>query len=409
MQAPPSAWLERSTQIATGEAVIDTSWNTMQPRTSHEARRSRRCMPNRSLTEKRLVLQEDEASQWRPLRYAARPMRALMMTRYGGPEVTELRDGVPEPSGGPNEVCVEVRAAGLNPVDFKTREGKLKIIHRYRLPAVMGNEIAGVVESVGVGVTRFGAGDHVYARVDKDTMGGLAEKAVVHEDHLAKMPTSLEFETAAAVPLAALTALQALRDELRLRNGQRVFISAGAGGVGTFAIQIAKHFGADVATTASPRGAALVRRLGADTVIDYTHERFEDSLRDYDGAFDLLGGDDLARTFSVVKREGSVVSIAGMPEPETARRDLGGGGALAALFWTVSLSTRWSAARHGVHYRYLFMHPSGSDLETLAALIDAKKVKVVVDRVFPFAEAKEALAYLERGKAKGKVVVQMSR
>jgi NADPH:quinone reductase-like Zn-dependent oxidoreductase len=170
-------------------------------------------------------------------------MRALMMTRYGGPEATELRDGVPEPSAGPNEVRVQVRAAGLNPVDFKTREGKLKVICRYRLPAVMGSEIAGVVESVGGGVTRFSVGDHVYARVDKETMGGLVDKAVVHEDHLAKMPTSLEFVAAAAVPLAALTALQALRDELRLGNGQRVFISAGAGGVGTFAIQIAKHFG----------------------------------------------------------------------------------------------------------------------------------------------------------------------
>jgi alcohol dehydrogenase len=292
-------------------------------------------------------------------------------------------------------------------VDLKIREGKLKVIHRYRLPAVMGNEIAGVVESVGDGVTRFSVGDRVYARVDKNTMGGLAEKAVVHEDHLARMPASLEFEAAAAVPLAALTALQALRDELLLKNGQRVFISAGAGGVGTFAIQIAKHLGAEVATTASQRGEALVRRLGADIVIDYAHERFEDALRDYDGAFDLLGGDDLARTFSVVKRGGSVVSIAGMPEPETARRDLGRGGALAALFWVASLRTRWSAARHHVRYRYLFMHPSGSDLEQLAALIDAKKIEVVIDRVFPFAEAKEALAHLERGRAKGKVVVRM--
>jgi len=330
------------------------------------------------------------------------------MTRYGGPEATELRDGVPEASVGPNEVRVQVRAAGLNPVDFKIREGKLKVIRRYPLPAVMGNEVAGVVESVGGGVKRFSVGDRVYARVDKDTMGGLAEKAVVHQDHLAKMPASLEFEAAAAVPLAALTALQALRDELRIGTGQRVFISAGAGGVGTFAIQIAKHLGAQVATTASPRGDALVRRLGADIVIDYTRERFEDSLRAYDGAFDLLGGDDLARTFSVVKRGGTVVSIAGMPEPETARRDLGRGSALAALFWVASLGIRRSAASHGVRYRYLFMHPSGADLEKLAALIDAKKLEVIVDRVFPFVEAKEALAYLERGRAKGKVVVRMS-
>lgn len=331
-----------------------------------------------------------------------------MLTRYGGPEATELRDSVPAPSAGPGEVLVQVRAAGLNPVDFKTREGKLKVIRRYPLPAVMGNEIAGVVESVGSGVTRFSVGDHVYARLDKDNMGGLAELAVVHEAHLAKMPASLTFEAAAAVPLAALTAIQALRDELRLKNGQRVFISGGAGGVGTFAIQIAKHFGAKVATTASPRGEALVRRLGADVVIDYTRERFEDVLHDYDAAFDLLGGDNLARSFSVVKRGGTVVSIAGMPEPETARRDLGRGGALAALFWVASFGTRRTAARHGIRYRYLFMHPSGSDLETIAALIDAKKIEVVIDQVFPFAKVKEALAYLEGGRAKGKVVVSMS-
>jgi NADPH:quinone reductase-like Zn-dependent oxidoreductase len=331
-----------------------------------------------------------------------------VLTRYGGPDATELQDGVPAPLAGPGEVLVQVRAAGLNPVDFKTREGKLKVIRRYPLPAVMGNEIAGVVESVGSSASRFSVGDRVYARLDKDNMGGLAEWAAVHEDYLAKIPASLTFEEAAAVPLAALTAIQALRDELRLQSGQRVFISGGAGGVGTFAIQIAKHLGANVATTASPRGEALVRRLGADVVIDYTRERFEDVLRGYDAAFDLLGGADLARSFSVVKRGGTVVSIAGVPEPETARRDLGRSGALAALFWAVSFGTRRTAARHGVRYRYLFMHPSGSDLESIAALIDKKKIEVVIDKIFPFDRAKEALAYLEEGSAKGKVVVSMS-
>lgn len=334
-------------------------------------------------------------------------MRALVMTRYGGPEATEFRDGVPTPAVGANEVLVKVRAAGLNPVDFKIREGKLKVIRRFPLPAVMGNEIAGVVESVGRAVSRFVVGDRVYARLDKDTMGGLAELAAVHEDHLARMPATLTFEQAAAVPLAALTALQALRDELKLKRDQQVFISGGAGGVGTFAIQIAKHLGAQVATTASPRGDALVRRLGADVVIDYTRERFDDMLRDYDAAFDLLGGDDLARTFTVVRRGGMVVSIAGIPEPETARRDLSRGNALAALFWVASFGTRRIAARHGVGYRYLFMHARGADLEAIAALIDAKKIEVIVDKVFPFAEAKEALAYLEQGRAKGKVVVSM--
>ena len=193
-----------------------------------------------------------------------------------------------------------------------------------------------------------------------------------------------------------------------MEPNNRVFITGGAGGVGTFAIQIAKHFGATVATTASPRGETLVRRLGADEVIDYTKTRFDKVLSNYDAVFDLVGGKNLARSFAVVKRGGTVVSIAGMPEPQTARRDLARGGALAALFWVVSWRTRCTAAMHGVRYRYIFVRPSGADLDEIAALIDAKKVEVIVDKVFPFAEAKEALAYLETGRAKGKVVVGIS-
>lgn len=335
-------------------------------------------------------------------------MRAFVLSGYGGPEHTALTD-VPQPSPRAGEILVRVHAAGLNPVDFKTRAGALKIIRDYPLPIVMGNELSGVVEAVGPEVMRFAKGDRVFARVDKDIMGAFAEFAVVHQDHAARMPASLDFPAAAAVPLAALTALQALRDELHLSAGQRVFIPGGAGGVGTFAIQLAKHLGAHVATTASPRGDALVKRLGADVVIDYTRERFEDRLSGYDCAFDLLGGDMLARVWSVLKPGGRVVSIAGMPEPVTARKDLGRGSGLAALFWVASLKTRLRAARHGCSYRYLFMHPSGADLAHLASLIDAKQVEVVVDRVFPFADAKEAMAYLESGHAKGKVVLTLFR
>jgi len=334
-------------------------------------------------------------------------MRAFVLSCYGGPECTALID-VPPPSPRPGEFLVRVHAAGLNPLDFKTRAGALKIIQNYRLPIVIGNELSGVIEAVGSGVTRFTKGDRVFARVDKDIMGAFAEYAVVHEDHAARMPASLDFPAAAAVPLAALTALQALRDELHLSTGQRVFIPGGAGGVGTFAIQIAKHLGAYVATTASPRGEALVKRLGADVVIDYTRERFEEKLSGYDCAFDLLGGDTLARLWSVPKPGGRVVSVAGLPEPVTALKDMGRGIGLATLFWVTSLTTRMRAARHGCTYRFLFMHPSGADLAYLAALIDAKKLEVVIDRVFPFAEAKEAMAYLETGRAKGKVVLAMS-
>ncbi len=334
-------------------------------------------------------------------------MRALVLSHYGGPEHTALTD-VPQPSPRAGEILVRVHAAGLNPVDFKTRAGALKVIQRYPLPIVMGNELSGVVEVVGPGVTRFAKGDRVFARVDKHIMGAFAEYAVVHADHAALMPASLDFPSAAGVPLAALTALQALRDELHLSHGQHVFIPGGAGGVGTFAIQIAKHLGAHVATTASPRGEALVKRLGADVVIDYSREHFEDKLSGYDCAFDLLGGETLARLWLVLKPGSRVVSIAGMPEPVTARKDLGRGSGLAALFWVASLTTRLRAARHGVSYRYLFMHPSGADLAYLASLIDAKKLEVVIDRVFPLAEAKEAMAYLETGRAKGKVVLAIS-
>ncbi|HWM87155.1 MAG TPA: NADP-dependent oxidoreductase, partial [Kofleriaceae bacterium] len=223
-------------------------------------------------------------------------MRALVLTRYGGPEATELRD-VEKPTPGPGEILVRVHAAGLNPVDFKTREGKLRVIRRYPLPVVMGNELAGTVEALGEGVSRFAEGDRVFARVDKDRLGAFAEYACVQEDLAAVLPSSIEPEVAAGVPLAGLTALQGLRDELHLARGQRVFISGGAGGVGTFAIQIAGWLGAEVATTASSRGEALVRRLGASRVIDYTSKRFEDELHDQDGAMDLVGGDTLQRMF----------------------------------------------------------------------------------------------------------------
>ena len=333
-------------------------------------------------------------------------MRAFFLDRYGGHEATQLRE-VPTPQPGAREILVRVHAAGLNPVDYKTREGKLKAIRNYPLPVVLGSELAGIVEACGGGVTRFAEGDRVFARVDKDTLGAFAEHACVREDFAAKMPVSLDFVAAASMPLAGLTALQALRDELRVERGQRIFISGGAGGVGTFALQLAKELGAEVSTTASARGEALVRRLGADVVVDYTQKRFDHELRDLDGAMDLVGGESLARTFAVVKRGGKVVSIAGVPEPETARKDLGRGAGLAALFWLASFGVRAKARRHGVTYRYMFMHPSGTDLEHLATLADGGRLEAVVDRVFPFAEIGEAFAYLEKGRAKGKLVVRM--
>ncbi|MBO0790631.1 MAG: NADP-dependent oxidoreductase [Ktedonobacteraceae bacterium] len=333
-------------------------------------------------------------------------MRAFVLTRYGGPDAMEFRD-VPRPSPSSGEVLIQVYAVGLNPVDFKIRQGMLRVISRYPLPIIAGCELSGVVVARGSGVRSLAEGDRVFTRVDKKRLGAFAEFAVVREELVARMPSSVDFTTAAGVPLAGLTALQALRDELRVTRGQNIFISGGSGGVGTFAIQLGKWLGAHIATTASARGEEMVRKLGADIVVDYTREHFDQVLRQYDGALDLVGGDTLLKTFEVVKRDAKVVSIAGVPEPQTASKDLQAGPTLATLFWAASWRIRCHARKHGVTYRYLFMRASGTDLSELATLIDQQKLEIVIDRIVPFAHIADAFAYLERGHAKGKVVVQM--
>jgi alcohol dehydrogenase len=337
---------------------------------------------------------------------APQHMRAYVLTAYGGPDRATLMD-VPVPAPSERQLLVRVRAAGLNPVDFKIRRGDLRLVRSYRLPAVLGNELAGEVVGCGSQVRRFHVGDRVFARVASAAMGAFAPFAVIDEEHAAAMPATVDFATAAGVPLAGLTSLEVLRDELRVKPGDRIFISGGAGGVGTFAIQIARHFGAEVATTASSRGDALVKQLGASVVVDYTRQRPDQVLSGMDGVFDLVGGESLEQAFSIAKAGATVVSVAGMPEPQTASKDLGLGIAHRALFWLASRSLRRLARRHGVHYRYFFMHPSGHDLAELARLVDSGRLKVIIDSIYPFEQIPQAMARLEAGHAKGKIIVTM--
>ncbi|WP_461164264.1 NADP-dependent oxidoreductase [Arthrobacter sp. R4-81] len=333
-------------------------------------------------------------------------MRAYVITRYGGPEAMALRD-VATPVPGPGHVLIKVRAAGLNPVDYKMRQGKLRPLFRPRLPFIAGCELAGTVVGLGSATNRFRAGDRVYSRVDAPGLGAFAEFVCVPQELVALMPQSLEFVEAAGLPLAGLTALQSLRDELRIQPGSRLFISGGAGGVGTLAIQLAKYYGAEVTTTASPRGHALVRELGADHVVDYTRENFAHALKDFDAALDAVGGRTLKGAFRILRRGAAVVSVAGIPEPKTALQDLHASRAVAALFWVISLGVRLRAWRSGVSYRYLFMHASGDDLRFLAGLVDTGKIRPVVDSVYPLTRISDAFSALETGHAKGKIIVTM--
>ncbi len=334
-------------------------------------------------------------------------MRAYVLDRYGDSRCARLATQS-VPRFGTNEVLVEVRAAGLNPVDYKIRAGLLRPVTRLNLPVVLGNELAGVVAECGSSVRGFTTGDRVCGRVPKDRLGAFAEFAAVDAGCLAKIPDSMGFEEAAALPLAGLTALQCLRDELGISGGEQLLIAGGAGGVGTFAIPLARHLGATVWTTASSAGTELVRRLGADHVIDYRRPWIAEHARQFDAVLDLVGGPGLNELFGVLKEGRTLVSVGGVPEPATARKDLGRGGALAFLFWLISFGVRAAARRHGVTYRYKFMHPSGSELAELLGWVERGVLPITLDRVFDFGSIAEAMAYLEQGHAKGKVVVRMA-
>ena len=330
-------------------------------------------------------------------------MKAFILDSYGSNDKVRFGE-MPEPQLRDGDVLVQIHAASVNPVDAKIRDGKFKLILKHRLPFILGNDLAGVVVRVGPKVRAFKPGDEVYACADQDRIGSFAELIAIKESHLAIKPKTLSMQEAASIPLVALTAWQVLIDKARLKKGQKVLIHAGSGGVGTMAIQLAKQIGATVATTASAANFDLVKRLGADIVIDYKKDKFEDLLSDYDVVFDTQGGAVLEKSLRVLRPGGKVIGIAGPPDRDFAR-DAGLGWPLKLVMGLLSYRIKAKAKARGTSYSFHFMTPNGSQLREIGALIDAGAIHPVVDRVFPFAETKDALAYVEAGRSKGKVVI----
>ena len=332
-------------------------------------------------------------------------MKAFLIDRYGKDVVGDITE-VPEPKVGDFDVLVETHAASVNVLDIKIRKGEFKRILPFQMPLILGNDVAGIVKRIGGKVSRFQVGDEVYARVGQARMGGFAEFAAVNEAAVSPKPTNLSMEEAASLPLVALTAWQALAEMAKVQPGQRVLIHAGSGGVGSIAIQVAKHLGAFVATTTSTVNVPWVKALGADVVIDYKTQQFESQLSDYDVVLSGLGGDVLEKSLQVLKPGGQLISISGPPTPEFAEQ--------LRLSWLfkqvvrlISRGIRKKSEQKGVSYKFLFIRESGAQLADLAKLVEAGVIKPVVDRTFPLDSTRDALAYVAEGRAKGKVVVKV--
>lgn len=338
----------------------------------------------------------------RPARHT---MKAFLLERYGKKRPLRGAD-VPLPELREGEVLVEVHAAGVNLIDAKIRDGEFKLILPYRLPTALGHDVAGVVVKVGPGARQFKVGDEVYARVDDFRIGTFAEFVPVQEASLAPKPKNLTMEEAASIPLVGLTAWQTLVERAELQRGQKVFIQAGSGGVGTFAIQLAKHLGATVATTTSAGNTALVKGLGADVVVDYRTQDFEEVLRDYDVVLNSQDGKTLAKSLNVLKQGGRLISISGPPDPDFAAEH-SYPGFLRFVMRLLSMGIRRKSRRRDVRYSFLFMKANGAQLREITRFIERGAIRPVIDRTFPFSSTNEALSYVESGRAKGKVVIKV--
>ncbi|MFC4764632.1 NADP-dependent oxidoreductase [Dyella koreensis] len=332
-------------------------------------------------------------------------MKAFITDRYGKKELMRLGE-LPLPELRDDDVLIEVHATGMNLLDSKIKSGEFKLILPYRMPLVLGHDVAGVVTRVGSRVQQFKVGDEVYSRPPDHRIGTFAQFIAVNENDVAPRPKNITMEEAASVPLVGLTVWQALVERAHLKKGQKVFIQAGSGGVGSFAIQLAKHIGATVATTTSSANIDLVRGLGADVVIDYKKDDFEKVLQNYDVVLHSQDAAALDKSLRVLKHGGTLISISGPPDPAFAK-GIGAPWYVGLIARLLSSGVRKKATRRDLKYSFLFMRANGYQLREITQLIEAGAIRPVIDRVFPFESTNEALAYVEAGRAKGKVVVKI--
>ncbi|GID06861.1 NADP-dependent oxidoreductase [Pseudomonas sp. 008] len=332
-------------------------------------------------------------------------MKALTFKRYSkSPEVGFTQ--VSRPTIKPDELLVEIHAAGLNPIDNMIPTGMFKPVLKFELPAVIGSDLAGIVIEVGSAVTRFKVGDAIFASLFDLGKGSIAEFAAVPERVAAPKPDNLDFVQAASIPMVGLTSWQALKERASLKNGQKIFIPAGSGGIGTFAIQLAKHLGAKVATTTSTGNVDMVRKLGADEVVDYKKQEFEQVLSSYDLVLGTTRGDAIEKSVGILKSGGKIVSLIG-PLDKAFAKARRMNFFLTFVFGMMSRKIIHLAKKNNVTYSFLFVRPDGAQLNEIGKLLKTENIKPVIDKVFPFEHAKQALEYLAQGRAKGKVVVKI--
>ena len=333
-------------------------------------------------------------------------MKSLMITKYGDINSSLEEQEIAKPALEENQILIKAYSSSFNPIDFKIVRGDFKAMGKVTFPIGTGRDVSGIIEEIGKNIKKFKKGDKVYSRVNESHVGTMAEYVVSNVKDTALIPSNLSFDESASIPLVGLTSYQALEDIAKLSKGEKILIHAGSGGIGTFAIQLAKHLGAHVTTTTSTKNISFVKGLGADKVIDYTSENYLDEGAVFDVVFDTLGGEHTLNSFKVIKNEGRVISISGAIDGATAEQ-FGLNKFIRMILAFQARKVTRAASKKNAMYRFLFMSPNGEQLKKIAKLYESGEIKPIIDKTYNFSEAIQALEYLSKGHARGKVIVKI--